>query len=86
MTPPTEETVLWKGSPSQWTNFGTYFLCLLLIAGIVAGYYFTPDRPVLVLAAIAIPVLWGFFRWLQTRSQKYEVTSERIRTSTAITR
>jgi len=26
-----EEKEIWKGSPSQWTNFGTYLLCLLFI-------------------------------------------------------
>lgn len=25
-----EERVIWKGSPSQWTNFGTYLWCFLL--------------------------------------------------------
>jgi uncharacterized membrane protein YdbT with pleckstrin-like domain len=24
-----EEKVIWKGRPSQWTNFGTYVLCFL---------------------------------------------------------
>ncbi|TYB74477.1 PH domain-containing protein [Bizionia gelidisalsuginis] len=24
-----EEKEIWKGSPSQWTNFGTYVICLL---------------------------------------------------------
>jgi uncharacterized membrane protein YdbT with pleckstrin-like domain len=27
----TEEQVLWQGSPSQWTNFWPFFLCLLVI-------------------------------------------------------
>ena len=77
MTPHTEETVLWKGSPSQWTNFGTYFFCLVLIAAVVVAYYFTPNRPVLILAAIAVPLLFAFVRWWQTRSQKYEITTDR---------
>ena len=84
MTPTTEETVLWKGSPSQWTNVGTYFFCLILIAAIVAAYFLAPNLPPLILAAIALPVLFGFIRWWQTRSQIYEITSERIRTSTGI--
>ena len=25
-----EEKNIWKGNPSQWTNFGTYLMCLLL--------------------------------------------------------
>ena len=45
---------------------------------------FTPNRPVLILAAIAVPLLFAFVRWWQTRSQKYEITTERIRTSTGI--
>jgi uncharacterized membrane protein YdbT with pleckstrin-like domain len=24
-----EEKEIWKGSPSQWTNFGTYVMCIL---------------------------------------------------------
>ena len=84
MNPPTEEVILWKGSPSQWTNIGTYFFCLLLIAGILATYFLVPNVPVWVLATTAIPLLFGMVRWLQTRSQTYEITSERIRTSTGI--
>ena len=84
MTPPTEETVLWKGSPSQWTNFGTYLFCLVLVVGVVVAYLFTPDQPVLILSAIAVPLLFALVRWWQTRSQKYEITTERIRTSTGI--
>jgi uncharacterized membrane protein YdbT with pleckstrin-like domain len=84
MNPPEEETVLWKGSPSQWTNFGSYFFCLVLIAGIIAAYFFTPNRPALILSAIAIPVLFALVRWWQTHSQRYEITTERIRTSTGI--
>jgi len=84
MTTPSEETVLWKGSPSQWTNFGAYVFCLLLAAGIVAAYWFTPDQPVLILAALAIPLLFAFARWWKIRSQSYEITTERIRISTGL--
>ena len=84
MNPPTEETILWKGSPSQWTNIGAYFFSLLLIAGIIATYFLVPNVPVWILATIAIPLLFASIRWLQTRSQTYEITSERIRTSTGI--
>ncbi len=84
MIPASEETVLWKGSPSQWTNFGTYFFCIILSAGVIAAYWFTPDRPALILAALAVPLVFGFFRWWQTRSQTYEVTTERIRTSVGL--
>ena len=81
---PTEETVLWKGSPSQWTNFGTFLFCLLLAIGIVAAYFLVPNAPSLIFACLAVPVLFAFSKWWQTRSQTYEITSERIRTSSGL--
>ncbi|MEO6004766.1 MAG: PH domain-containing protein [Opitutus sp.] len=84
MTPPAEETVLWQGSPSQWTNFGAYIVCLLLTAGVIAGYLFTPDRPIWILAGLALPLIYGLSRWWRTRGQRYEITSERIRISTGL--
>jgi uncharacterized membrane protein YdbT with pleckstrin-like domain len=78
-----EETLVWKGTPSQWTNFGTYFFCLLLSAGIVAAYFLWKPEP-LLFTGLAIPFVMAFARWLQTRCQVYEITSERIRTSTGL--
>ena len=79
-----EETLLWRGSPSQWTNLGTYLFALILIAGIVTAYVLvTPPQP-LILAALAAPLLLIFFRWLATRTHRYEVTTERIRVITGI--
>ena len=37
MTADTEETPLWHGTPSQWTNFGTYLFCLILAAGMITA-------------------------------------------------
>ena len=84
MTPAPEEKVLWKGSPSQWTNVGAYFLCLILAAGIVVAYYFTANRPVLLLSVLVIPFLYAVSRWWRTHSQTYEVTTERIRITTGL--
>jgi len=78
-----DETLLWKGSPSQWTNFGAYLFCLILTAAIVAAYFVTNVGP-LVLIALAAPVLYAFARWLGTRSRVYEITTERIRMSTGL--
>lgn len=82
-TPPPEETTLWRGSPSQWTNFGTYFFALLLIAGILAAYFLTTGGP-LVLVALVLPIGLIFARWLGTRLHRYEVTTERIRVTTGL--
>jgi uncharacterized membrane protein YdbT with pleckstrin-like domain len=78
-----EETTVWRGSPSQWTNFGTYFFSVLLATGIAAAYYLTDVGP-LMLTALVLPALLSLSRWLQTRSQVYEITSERIRVTTGM--
>lgn len=79
-----EESLLWKGTPSQWTNFGTYLFCLILAAGVIAAYVIvTPPQP-LILAGLAVPVLWILAKWVGTRSHVYEITSERVRVSTGI--
>lgn len=84
MTAESEETLLWRGTPSQWTHFGTYLVCLLLGVGIVAAYLMPSQHQPLILAGLALPLLWGFGRWLTTRFHVYEVTSERIKVSTGI--
>lgn len=78
-----EETLVWRGSPSQWTNLGAYLFWLAVAAGIVAAYFLTTVGP-LVLAALALPALFMLGRWLQTHFHVYEVTNERIRTSTGL--
>jgi uncharacterized membrane protein YdbT with pleckstrin-like domain len=84
MSSDTEETLIWRGTPSQWTNFGIYLFCLLLGAGIVAAYVFLPERQPLVLAGLALPLLWMLGRWLATRFHVYEITSERIKITRGI--
>lgn len=78
-----DETIVWKGSPSQWTNFGTYFICLLLAAGVVAAFFLSTLGPI-VLAGLVVPALWMFCTWLGTRFNVYEITSERIIVTTGI--
>ena len=75
------ETTLWKGSTSQWVHFWYYFLCLLIAAGCIAGAFFTAG-----MAAIGLVVPLGMWvaRWYATRSTVYELTTERLRTTTGI--
>lgn len=88
MTPtPSEETTLWKGSSSQWINFGAYFLWLLAAAGLLAAYVLVPQINQLgpiFLTSLAVPTLFILFRWWQTSSRVYEITTERVRISTGI--
>jgi uncharacterized membrane protein YdbT with pleckstrin-like domain len=83
----TDETLVWRGTPSQWTNFGTYLFCLLLAAGIGAAYFFAPvdlpQRP-FILFGLAVPALWAICRWIATRCNRYEVTSQRVKITTGL--
>jgi uncharacterized membrane protein YdbT with pleckstrin-like domain len=79
-----EETLVWKGTPSQWTNFGAYLFCLLLAAAVVAAYVIVTPRQPLILIGLAIPAVWMLSRWLGTKSHTYEITTERIRVSTGL--
>lgn len=80
------ETLIWRGTPSQWTNFGAYFLCLLLAAGVVAAYFLVPGEPPnpLILIGLVIPFIWALSRWLANRCRRYEVTSERVKITTGL--
>lgn len=78
-----EETLIWKGTPSQWTNLGTYLFCLLLTGGVIAGYFLSAVGP-LIFVGLLIPGVIAFSRWLRIRCQVYEITSERIRVSTGL--
>ncbi|MBL9190195.1 MAG: PH domain-containing protein [Opitutaceae bacterium] len=76
------EVILWRGTPSQWTNLGSYILCLLLAAAIGALYrVVTPVQP-LILAGLGLPALWALCRWIATRTERYELSTERIRVRT----
>lgn len=79
-----EETIIWTGTSSQWTNFGTYFFCVLLAAGVVAAYILVKPEQPLILAALAVPVLWMIGKWIGTRCYRYEITSERIKITTGL--
>lgn len=84
MTNDLEETPVWRGTPSQWTNFGTYLFCLILAGGVVAAYYLVVPREPLILVGLVLPALWALARWIATRTQRYEITSERVKITTGL--
>ena len=79
-----QETLVWRGTPSQWINFGTYFFCLILAAGVVAAYYFVSPPEPLILLVLIVPAFWALCRWIVTRCQRYEITSERVKITTGL--
>lgn len=81
-----QETLVWRGTPSQWTNFGTYGFCLILAGAIVAAYFLAATGPAqpLILAGLLVPAVWALARWIATRCHRYEITSERVKITTGL--
>jgi membrane protein YdbS with pleckstrin-like domain len=86
-----EETV-WRGTPSQWKNFGRYLLSAIL-AGIVLVIFATlrhsQPPPVQqfspsVLLLLLVPVFMAVVRYLQTKCKIYELTTERFKTTEGV--
>ena len=82
LTPRSDETSIWTGSPSQWLNSGWFLLCtigavVLLVAGLMTG------QPLVALGAL-IPVAYAVVKALKVRTTRIEVTTERITTTVGI--
>jgi uncharacterized membrane protein YdbT with pleckstrin-like domain len=69
------ETIIWKGSTSQWIHMGYYMFCLLLAAGCLAGAFFTHG---LAAIGLVVPALMWAIRWWATKATFYTLTSERL--------
>jgi uncharacterized membrane protein YdbT with pleckstrin-like domain len=80
----TEERSLWKGSPSQWLNSGTFILALLLAAAVVVGAIFSGPMLPFVLIGLVVPVAWALWKYFKIRCQSYELTTERLKLSTGV--
>jgi membrane protein YdbS with pleckstrin-like domain len=86
-----EETV-WRGSVSQWKNFGFFFFQVLVAVAIVVVFIFvgraaSPEIRRLgpfVLILLAVPIFIVVKRYLQTKCTIYEVTTERLKTSEGV--
>lgn len=70
-----EESTLWKGSPSQWLNLGPF--AGAIVAGIaiaIGGSFFPP-----AFAGLVLPPGYILWKYLVVRTQVFELTSERLR-------
>ena len=81
-----EETV-WRGSSSQWMNFGRFLFCVLLSGLIVAIFLVAASisrfGPFILLFLVA-PIFMALARYLQTKSRSYELTTERLKTTEGV--
>jgi membrane protein YdbS with pleckstrin-like domain len=85
-----EETV-WRGSVSQWKNFGFFVLQALIAAAIVIIFIFLQRRsPEIskfspyILLLLVVPIFIAAKRYLQTKCTVYELTTERLKTTEGI--
>jgi uncharacterized membrane protein YdbT with pleckstrin-like domain len=82
-----EETV-WRGSPSQWRNSSHFFLyavlTVIIAVGAVALGHLVPLVGPLFLVLLLLPLFLVLKEFLQTRSVIYELTTERLKTTTGI--
>lgn len=75
----TEESSLWKGSPSQWLNLRAFTLALLLAAGLITGGLLVPPALPFALAGLVLPLGAAIWKFLVVRTEVFELTTERLR-------
>lgn len=75
-----DETILWKGTSSQVTNFWIFGACLLVAAGAVVGGLFFPPA----FALLALPVGFALWEMVVVKMRVYELTSQRLRLYTGV--
>lgn len=99
-TPPPPEETVWNGSPSQWLNANTYLLAIVeavVLLGIAvylqAGSlpssldFLAANRGTALLVALVlliVPLYTAVRAYLLTSSIKYQVTTERIISTTGV--
>lgn len=71
------ENVLWKGSPSQLLNLGSYLVGLVVIAGIGILGAVLAMPPIWI--ALILPIGWMIWKFLTVRCRVYELTDQRLR-------
>lgn len=78
MTP--DESVLWKGSPSQLVHIRAYLLWLLVAVIIAVAATLALFPP--LYSALLIPGIGLWIRWQLTKATAYELTTQRLRMTT----
>ena len=69
------ESIIWKGSPSQILNFWPFTLCFVIDAAFIIGAFWFPP----LLIGIILPLLWAVWKFMEVRCRVFELTSQRLR-------
>lgn len=80
------EEIIWKGTSSQWKNFGAYALLVLSIPVAVGLHLWLPEKDIApwIYIIVVIAALRAFWKRLQLKTTTYELTSERLLTTSGI--
>src|ERR1051326_7190403 len=86
------ETSVWRGTSSQWINFGRYTISVLLAGAIALIFAIMRSRgpeelrnfSAYILIALLVPIFMAWWRYLQTKNKIYELTNERLKTSQGV--
>ena len=70
-----DESIIWKGSPSQILNFWPFTICLLIDAGFIVGAFWFPP----LLIGCFLPVIYAVWKFMEVRCRIFELTSQRLR-------
>lgn len=77
------EEPIWKGASSHWKNFRAYFLSSLTIPLSIWLNFSATTGPWIYLL-ILLGAVYAFWRWLILITTNYQITNERLITSTGI--
>src|ERR1700730_1180248 len=86
-----EESV-WRGSSSQWRNFGSFLLHAIVAIVILLTFAAASRATSLqirsfspyILLLLAVPIFIALARYLQTKCKVYELTSERLKNTEGV--
>src|SRR5437868_59723 len=86
------EQTVWRGTSSQWKNFGRYFLsaifgAVIFVIFMALRYSGSPkasDFSPYILLLLLVPIFMALARYLQTKSKIYELTTERLKTTEGV--
>jgi membrane protein YdbS with pleckstrin-like domain len=86
------EEMVWRGSVSQWKNFGFFVVQVLFAAAIIIFFIIIQRQSSpevrnfapYILILLAVPIFIAGKRYLQTKCKIYELTSERLKTTEGV--